>query len=137
MPNIVVNVRKLGEEESIVGIVQEVLMDGSCRIVLGDTGETMTALPDEMDVVAPRKNDKVKIMAVVQRGTTGKLIGVEGNDGIVKDHRTKKLRDPINEALSTAQLMTKPKPGNVAGVAWATIGQSSGVRFDGFAIDFW
>nr|POF07717.1 putative transcription elongation factor spt5 like 1 [Quercus suber] len=84
MPNIVVNVRKLGEEESIVGIVQEVLMDGSCRIVLGDTGETMTALPDEMDVVAPRKNDKVKIMAVVQRGTTGKLIGVEGNDGIVK-----------------------------------------------------
>ena len=84
MPDIVVNVRRLGEEEFVAGIVREVLMDGSCRIVLGDNGETMTALPDEMDVVAPRKNDKVKIMAGVQRGTTRKLIGVEGNDGIVK-----------------------------------------------------
>ena len=82
MPDIVVNVRRLGEEEFVVGIVREVLMDGSCRIVLN--GETMTALPDEMDGVAPRKKDKVKIMAGVQRGTTGKLIGVEGNDGIVR-----------------------------------------------------
>ena len=84
MPDILVNVRRLGEEESAVGIVREVLMDGSCRIALGDNGETMTALPDEMDVVAPRKNDKVKIMAGAQRGTTGKLIGVDGSDGIVK-----------------------------------------------------
>ncbi|KAK7837610.1 putative transcription elongation factor spt5 like protein 1 [Quercus suber] len=68
MSDIVVNVRRLGEEESVVGIVREVLMDGFCRIVLGDHGETMTALPDEMDVVAPRKNNKVKIMAGVQRG---------------------------------------------------------------------
>ncbi|KAK7819026.1 putative transcription elongation factor spt5 like protein 1 [Quercus suber] len=74
MPDIVVNVRRLGEEEFVVGIVREVLMDGSCRIVLGDNGETMTALLDEMDVVAPWKNDKVKIMAGVQCGTTGKLI---------------------------------------------------------------
>ncbi|KAM3689518.1 hypothetical protein ACJW31_09G051600 [Castanea mollissima] len=65
MPDIVVNVRKLGEEESAVGIVREVLMDGSCRVVLGENGETIIALPDEMDVVAPRKNDKVKIMAGV------------------------------------------------------------------------
>ena len=36
MPNIVVNVRGLGGEESVVGIVREVLIDGSCRIVLGD-----------------------------------------------------------------------------------------------------
>nr|POF22490.1 putative transcription elongation factor spt5 like 1 [Quercus suber] len=92
MPDIVVNVRRLGEEEFVVGIVREVLMDGSCRIVLGDNGETMTALLDEMDVVAPWKNDKVKIMAGVQCGTTGKLIGVDGSDRIVKvddphDHR--------------------------------------------------
>ncbi|KAK7831606.1 putative transcription elongation factor spt5 like protein 1 [Quercus suber] len=44
MPDIVVNVHRLGKEESVVGIVREVLMDGSCRIVLGDNGETMTAL---------------------------------------------------------------------------------------------
>ena len=45
MPDIVVNVRRLGEEEFVAEIVREVLMDGSCRIVLGDNGETMTALP--------------------------------------------------------------------------------------------
>nr|POE91625.1 putative transcription elongation factor spt5 like 1 [Quercus suber] len=84
MPDIVVNERGLGKEESVVGIVREVLMDGSYRIVLGDNGETMTVLPDEMDLVAPWKNDKVKIMAGVQCGTTGKLIGVDGSDRIVK-----------------------------------------------------
>ncbi|KAK7858872.1 putative transcription elongation factor spt5 like protein 1 [Quercus suber] len=97
MPDIVVNVRRLGEKESAVGIVREVLMDGSCRIVLSENGETMTALPDEMGVVAPRKNDKVKIMAGVHRGTTGKLIGVDGSDGIVKvdDSRDVKIIELI------------------------------------------
>nr|POF25679.1 putative transcription elongation factor spt5 like 1 [Quercus suber] len=72
-------------------------MDGSCRIVLSENGETMTALPDEMGVVAPRKNDKVKIMAGVHRGTTGKLIGVDGSDGIVKvdDSRDVKIIELI------------------------------------------
>nr|XP_023877084.1 putative transcription elongation factor SPT5 homolog 1 isoform X2 [Quercus suber] len=85
MPDILVNVRRSGED-SVVGIVREVLPDGSCRIVLGSSGngETITVLPNEMDVVVPRKNDKIKIMAGVLRGATGKLIGVDGSDGIVK-----------------------------------------------------
>ena len=33
-------------------------MDGSCRIVLGDKGQTMTALPDEMNVVDPKEDTK-------------------------------------------------------------------------------
>lgn len=37
-----------------------------------------------MEIVGPRKNDKIKIMAGVLRGATGKLIGVDGSDGIVK-----------------------------------------------------
>lgn len=44
----------------------------------------MTALPSEMEVVAPRKADKIKIMGGEYRGCTGKLIGIDGTDGIVK-----------------------------------------------------
>lgn len=85
MPDILVNVRRAGEE-SIVGIIREVLPDGSCRVVLGSSGngETITALPSEMEAVVPRKSDKIKIMGGALRGATGKLIGVDGTDGIVK-----------------------------------------------------
>lgn len=62
------------------------LQDGSCRVTLasGGSGETVTVLPNEMEVVVPRKNDKIKIMGGSLRGATGKLIGVDGTDGIVK-----------------------------------------------------
>ncbi|XP_054788750.1 LOW QUALITY PROTEIN: putative transcription elongation factor SPT5 homolog 1 [Prosopis cineraria] len=85
MPDILVNVRRAGEE-SIVGIIREVLPDGSCRVVLGSSGngETITALPSEIEAVVPRKSDKIKIMGGALRGATGKLIGVDGTDGIVK-----------------------------------------------------
>ena len=60
--------------------------DGSCKIVLGDhgNGETITALPSEIEMVVPRKSDKIKILGGAHRGATGKLIGVDGTDGIVK-----------------------------------------------------
>lgn len=62
------------------------VQDGSCRVALGSggNGETVTVHPNEMEVVAPRKNDKIKIMGGSLRGATGKLIGVDGTDGIVK-----------------------------------------------------
>ncbi|PRQ24879.1 putative translation protein SH3 [Rosa chinensis] len=84
MPDILVNVRNSGEETT--GIVREVLLDGSCRVALGSggNGDTVTVLPNEMEVVVPRKNDKIKIMGGSLRGATGKLIGVDGTDGIVK-----------------------------------------------------
>lgn len=44
----------------------------------------MVVLPSEMEVVIPRKFDRIKIMGGVLRGATGKLIGVDGTDGIVK-----------------------------------------------------
>ncbi|KAH7567993.1 hypothetical protein JRO89_XS07G0209300 [Xanthoceras sorbifolium] len=84
MPDILVNVRRSGEDS--VGVIREVLPDGSCKVVLGSSGngETITALPAEIEIVPPRKNDKIKIMGGAQRGATGKLIGVDGTDGIVK-----------------------------------------------------
>ncbi|KAK7282647.1 hypothetical protein RIF29_11587 [Crotalaria pallida] len=84
MPDILVNVHKPGDES--VGVIREVLPDGSCRVALGSSGngEIITALPSEMEAVVPRKSDKIKIMGGALRGATGKLIGVDGTDGIVK-----------------------------------------------------
>ncbi|XP_065877417.1 putative transcription elongation factor SPT5 homolog 1 isoform X2 [Euphorbia lathyris] len=83
-PDILVNVRK-GADES-VGVIREVLPDGSCKVVLGSNGngETIMVPPSEIETVVPRKSDKIKIMGGVHRGATGKLIGVDGTDGIVK-----------------------------------------------------
>lgn len=51
---------------------------------LSGEGETVTALPSELEIVAPRKSDRIKIIGGAQRGAAGKLIGVDGTDGIVR-----------------------------------------------------
>ncbi|XP_057795574.1 LOW QUALITY PROTEIN: putative transcription elongation factor SPT5 homolog 1 [Salvia miltiorrhiza] len=85
LPDILVNVRRPGEDTT-PGVIREVLPDGSSKIALGSSGngDVVTALPNEIDVVPPRKADKIKIMGGVHRGATGKLIGIDGTDGIVK-----------------------------------------------------
>ncbi|KAL0351574.1 UNVERIFIED_CONTAM: putative transcription elongation factor SPT51 [Sesamum calycinum] len=85
LPDILVNVRRSGEDSSL-GVIREVLPDGSCKIALGSSGngEMVTALPSEIEIVAPRKAEKIKIMGGAHRGATGKLIGIDGTDGIVK-----------------------------------------------------
>uniref|UniRef100_A0A803NHN8 Transcription elongation factor SPT5 n=1 Tax=Cannabis sativa TaxID=3483 RepID=A0A803NHN8_CANSA len=85
VPDILVTVRRSGDE-AIVGAIRDVLSDGSCRVVLGSGGggESMVAVPSELEAVVPRKNDRIKIMGGALRGATGKLIGVDGTDGIVK-----------------------------------------------------
>ncbi|XP_059631667.1 putative transcription elongation factor SPT5 homolog 1 isoform X3 [Cornus florida] len=85
LPDILVNVRRSGEDNG-VGVIREVLPDGSCRVALGTSGngDTISVLPNEMEIIVPRKNDKIRIMGGAQRGLSGKLIGVDGTDGIVK-----------------------------------------------------
>ncbi|CAM8923198.1 unnamed protein product [Rhodiola kirilowii] len=102
MPDILVTVRKAGEES--IGVIQEVLSDGSCRVSLGSSGrgDTVTVLPTEMDIVPPKKSDRIKIMGGVLRGYTGKLIGVDGTDGIVKVDSTLDVK--ILDLVSLAKL---------------------------------
>ncbi|KAM7255769.1 hypothetical protein ACFE04_011510 [Oxalis oulophora] len=83
VPDILVNIHRPGEDE-LLGIIQEVLSDGSCKVSLGDDDDIITALPNELEIVAPRKSDKIKILGGDLQGGTGKLIGVDGSDGIVK-----------------------------------------------------
>lgn len=60
--------------------------DGSCRVALGSLGDgdELIATANELEVVRPRRNEKLKIMNGAMRGFTGKLIGVDGSDGIVR-----------------------------------------------------
>jgi transcription elongation factor SPT5 len=62
------------------------LQDGSCRVSLGPLGEgdELIVTANELEVVRPKKNEKLKIMNGSLRGATGKLIGLDGSDGIVK-----------------------------------------------------
>ncbi|KAF3653304.1 putative transcription elongation factor SPT5 -like protein 1 [Capsicum annuum] len=85
LPDILVNVRK-SNDDTVTGVVHELLADGSCSVALGSggIGDTIIAHPTEIDIVVPKKSDKIKIMGGPQRGATGKLIGVDGTDGIVK-----------------------------------------------------
>lgn len=60
--------------------------DGSCRVALDSSGsgDEVIAFPNELEVVRPKKNDRLKIMNGSMRGVSGKLIGVDGSDGIVR-----------------------------------------------------
>lgn len=46
--------------------------------------EMITAAASEIEIIVPRKSDKIKIMA----GASGKLISVDGTDEIVKVNDT-------------------------------------------------
>ncbi|CAH8377739.1 unnamed protein product [Eruca vesicaria subsp. sativa] len=85
MPGILVNVHKAGENIN-VGVIRDVLPDGSCVVALGDRGEgeTVMAVQNEVRLVCPRKNERVKIVGGKHRGLLAKLIGLDGSDGIVK-----------------------------------------------------
>uniref|UniRef100_A0A0E0GDF0 KOW domain-containing protein n=1 Tax=Oryza nivara TaxID=4536 RepID=A0A0E0GDF0_ORYNI len=85
LPDVLVNVLREGYDTTC-GVVKSVLPDGSCRVALGSSGsgDEITAFPNEFEVVKPKKNDKLKIMSGSWRGLTGKLLGVDGSDGIVK-----------------------------------------------------
>ncbi|KAG2330161.1 hypothetical protein Bca52824_001341 [Brassica carinata] len=84
MPDILVDIHKAGEDSDL-GVIRDV-SDGTCKVSLGSSGEgdTIMALPSELEIVPPRKNDRVKIVGGQFRGSIGKLIGIDGSDGIVK-----------------------------------------------------
>ncbi|XP_072977351.1 putative transcription elongation factor SPT5 homolog 1 isoform X1 [Typha angustifolia] len=106
VPDILVNILRSGED-SHVGVVREVLADGSCKVALGSAGngDIVTAFPTEIEVVKPKKSDKIKIMNGALRGVTGKLIGIDGSDGIVKLDDTYEVK--ILDMIILAKLATQ------------------------------
>lgn len=75
---------KSGMYESSVGVIQEVLGD-QCRVTLPDRGnETITVPNDMLEAVQPAKRDRLRVVGGNFAGECGSLVGVYGNDGIVK-----------------------------------------------------
>lgn len=62
------------------------MQDGICKVALGQTGsgDILTVNLSEMELVVPRKSDRIKIIQGELRNSTGKLIGIDNADGIVK-----------------------------------------------------
>ncbi|PNT69552.1 hypothetical protein BRADI_3g57590v3 [Brachypodium distachyon] len=107
LPEVLVNVSRA--DGSTSGVVKEVLPDGSCRIALGSSGsgDEVTASPDELQIVRPKKNDALKIMNGSMRGVTGKLIGVDGSDGIVRVRVEGTLETKIVDMVILGKLATQ------------------------------
>uniref|UniRef100_A0A0C9RJB2 Transcription elongation factor SPT5 n=1 Tax=Wollemia nobilis TaxID=56998 RepID=A0A0C9RJB2_9CONI len=85
LPDIVVTVRRPGDDPQI-GVIKDVSLDGTCKVSLGPSGDgdTVSVPVSEIEIVVPKKSDKIKIINGENRGGTGKLIGIDGADGIVK-----------------------------------------------------
>ena len=68
--------------------------DGTCRVALGSAGDGDIIMISqiEMELVPPKKTDKIKIVSGEYRGCTGKLMGIDGADGIVKLDDTLDIR---------------------------------------------
>ncbi|AQK83104.1 Putative transcription elongation factor SPT5 homolog 1 [Zea mays] len=104
LPDVLVNVLSGGDDGP--GVVREVLGDGSCRVALGSSGngDMVTVLPNEVEVIRPKKSDKIKILNGSFRGHTGKLIGIDGSDGIVRLDDTYEVK--ILDMVILAKLAT-------------------------------
>ncbi|KAG2604960.1 hypothetical protein PVAP13_4NG124600 [Panicum virgatum] len=104
LPDVLVNVLRGGDDGP--GVVREVLGDGSCRVALGSSGngDVVTVLPNEVEVIRPKKSDRIKILNGNFRGYTGKLIGIDGSDGIVKLDDTYEVK--ILDMVILAKLAT-------------------------------
>ncbi|CAM6125018.1 unnamed protein product [Calypogeia fissa] len=85
LPEVAVTIRRAGEDSQI-GVIQEAMPDGTCRVALGPSGDgdVVTVAHSEMELVVPKKTDRIKIVSGELRRSTGKLIGIDGADGIVK-----------------------------------------------------
>ncbi|ORY05248.1 transcription elongation factor Spt5 [Basidiobolus meristosporus CBS 931.73] len=56
----------------------------SCEIVLDGSNDKLSLPVDYIEPVKPNKNDKIKVMGGEFKGQVGTLIGIDGQDGIVK-----------------------------------------------------
>ncbi|CAD6339877.1 unnamed protein product [Miscanthus lutarioriparius] len=104
LPDVLVNVLRGGDDGP--GVVREVLGDGSCRVALGSSGngDMVTVPPNEVEVIRPKKSDRIKILNGNFRGYTGKLIGIDGSDGIVRLDDTYEVK--ILDMVILAKLAT-------------------------------
>ena len=73
-----------GEHAGREGVIAAKLAPGAGGVSLRLGGETVTVGVGDLERVAPGKKDPVKVVTGQLAGETGTLIGIDGEDGIVK-----------------------------------------------------
>eukprot|EP00965_Chrysotila_dentata_P172503 5692390-Pleurochrysis_carterae.AAC.1 len=75
---------KTADHDGMRGSIVEAGDDGTYEVLLNDKVERVRVVQDELELVRPAKKEKVVIVRGESRGTLGTLIGIDGQDGIVK-----------------------------------------------------
>lgn len=57
--------------------------NGPCEVHLASSGKFVLCRPPELELVIPKKTDRVKIVSGDKRGRNGSLISVQGTRGVV------------------------------------------------------
>jgi len=66
------------------GVIQSALQSGESTVTVHIDGEEVQIPVADVQRMAPGKKDEIKVVSGQQAGETGKLIGIDGEDGIVK-----------------------------------------------------
>lgn len=102
--------------EGKVGVIKRVYPGSTCAVLMLDEKELITVPGDYLSAVGPGKRDKIKFIHGKLAGQTGQLLGLDGNDGIVKmDNDALDIRVvPLGQLAKLAgQSMEIPFPYNM------------------------
>ena len=73
-----------GEHMGRTGVVISVREGSGCEVKLNDGVETVTTLAaQDLEAVPPSKNSSIIVLQGQFEGCTGRLIGIDGGDGVV------------------------------------------------------
>lgn len=69
------------------------IQDGICKLFIEEEGGNFNIPYDHLEPVAPRINDQVKVLVGDESGMIGKLLSIDGQEGVVQfdDERNPKL----------------------------------------------
>eukprot|EP01113_Clastostelium_recurvatum_P020602 TRINITY_DN2437_c0_g1_i1.p1 TRINITY_DN2437_c0_g1~~TRINITY_DN2437_c0_g1_i1.p1 ORF type:complete len:1057 (-),score=369.20 TRINITY_DN2437_c0_g1_i1:131-3301(-) len=82
-----------GKYSQAKGAIVDVDEDGVCAVTISPSGERVSNVPQgNLVVVVPNKRDRVTIIAGEVKGAFGSLIGVYGQDGIVRLDGTQDIK---------------------------------------------
>nr|XP_006824005.1 PREDICTED: transcription elongation factor SPT5 isoform X2 [Saccoglossus kowalevskii] len=84
--HIEVKVKATHEDSALIykiGVIRGI-SGGMCSVFIPDEGRVVNVHSDHLEPVMPSKQDKVKVILGEDRESTGTLINIDGQDGIVK-----------------------------------------------------
>ena len=75
-----------------------------CNLFIEDEGANFTIRYDHLEPVAPRINDQVKVLVGEESGMIGKLLSIDGQEGVVQ------FEDERNPKLIQARVLCRYQP---------------------------